>query len=115
MVIFPGINFQTAWGTGNTYCQIHQWVDKRGARVPVAYEEGKRASVQGPEPAPTSALRPICSAMSIILLPPSVSSLLHLPALSSLFHLSSIEIATRAADNFTRIYYSAYDSSTRLG
>jgi NTF2-related export protein 1/2 len=44
-----------------------------------------------------------------------VSSLLHLPALSSLFHLSSIEIATRAADNFTRIYYSAYDSSTRLG
>ncbi len=26
----------------------------------------------------------------------------------------SIEIATRAADHFTRLYYSAYDSSTRV-
>lgn len=26
----------------------------------------------------------------------------------------SIEIATRAADNFTRIYYTTYDSDTRL-
>jgi NTF2-related export protein 1/2 len=26
----------------------------------------------------------------------------------------SIEIATRAADHFTRIYYTAYDSDTRL-
>ena len=27
---------------------------------------------------------------------------------------NSIEIATRAADHFTRLYYSAYDSSTRV-
>ncbi|KAH6917061.1 hypothetical protein BKA70DRAFT_1251272 [Coprinopsis sp. MPI-PUGE-AT-0042] len=27
---------------------------------------------------------------------------------------SDIEIATRAADNFTRVYYSTYDSDTRL-
>ena len=26
----------------------------------------------------------------------------------------SIEIATRAADHFTRLYYTAYDSSTRM-
>lgn len=26
----------------------------------------------------------------------------------------SIEIATRAADHFTRLYYSTYDSSTRI-
>jgi NTF2-related export protein 1/2 len=28
--------------------------------------------------------------------------------------LNSIEIATRAADHFTRLYYSAYDSPTRV-
>lgn len=33
--------------------------------------------------------------------------------LTKLF-LPSIEIATRAADHFTRIYYTAYDSNTRL-
>jgi NTF2-related export protein 1/2 len=27
---------------------------------------------------------------------------------------NSIEISTRAADHFTRLYYSAYDSSTRV-
>ena len=32
----------------------------------------------------------------------------------SLFTADSIEIATRAANNFTRIYYDAYDSDTRL-
>lgn len=35
------------------------------------------------------------------------------PPLNS-FRVSSIEIATRAADHFTRIYYTTYDSNTRL-
>jgi hypothetical protein len=54
--------------------------------------------------------------------PPCPPSLLLLPSASSVLiqlnlyplYLSSIEIATRAADNFTRIYYTAYDSPTRL-
>lgn len=42
--------------------------------------------------------------------------LLPLPVLSFSLYLPaySIEIATRAADHFTRIYYTAYDSDTRL-
>ncbi|KAM6498649.1 hypothetical protein JOM56_006597 [Amanita muscaria] len=35
-------------------------------------------------------------------------------ASASKLSASDIEIATRAADNFTRIYYSAYDADTRL-
>jgi hypothetical protein len=36
------------------------------------------------------------------------------PTLAQVGPSFSIEIATRAADHFTRLYYSAYDSSTRI-
>ena len=39
----------------------------------------------------------------------------HIPCLNSPeVAFNSIEIATRAADHFTRLYYSTYDSSTRV-
>ena len=49
--------------------------------------------------------------MSVFIVPPSIS-----PAIYSntFLHHLSIEIATRAAEHFTRIYYAAYDSDTRL-
>ena len=48
--------------------------------------------------------------MSVSIIPSSFSPTIYLNTL----HRLSIEIATRAAEHFTRIYYAAYDSDTRL-
>ena len=44
----------------------------------------------------------------------SFTILLNIRTRTNAYVVSSIEIATRAADHFTRLYYTTYDSATRL-